>query len=158
MTSTPPRSTTTDHCSRADATAGKQECEITGASTAAAEPTLDRRAPTRAPAPATTPPLQQAGRGRASPADQMIRPAHLLTAAFSPRAVFFHGVLSPPVLNRVIAAPFRRIRFARTIGFARDVRLIVPRKRSNATSSCAPKRLAAGHASTASSHVRHASP
>ena len=42
----PPRSATADHCSRADAAAGEQECETPGASIAAAEPTLDRRAPT----------------------------------------------------------------------------------------------------------------
>ncbi len=52
----------------------------------------------------------------------------------------------PPIQGDT--TPRFRIRFPRTIGFHRDVRLIAPCRRSNATSSCGPKRLTAGHAST----------
>ena len=52
----------------------------------------------------------------------------------------------PPIQGDT--TPRFRIRFPRTIGFHRDVRLIAPCRRSNATSSFGPNRLTAGHAST----------
>lgn len=56
--------------------------------------------------------------------------------------------LSPCSPNQGVTTPRFRIRFPRTIGFQRDVRLIALRRCSNATSSFDPNRQTAGHAST----------